>query len=87
MRGSALINEVFAGQAADTLSANDLRKVDNQTLLNAVDESGWANQSRIVIDGWCYLSRPHKPLTLGVKLKCPCYWALQLTRAFAVPPQ
>lgn len=71
MRGSALINEVFAGQAADTLSANDLRKVDNQTLLNAVDESGWANQSRIVIDGWVLPEPPAQTFNAGRQAKVP----------------
>lgn len=70
-RGRALVDAVFAEQATDTLSAEDLRKIDNQTLLDAVDASGWASQSRIVIDGWVLPESPAQTFSAGRQANVP----------------
>ena len=62
---------MFAEQATDTLSAEDLRKIDNQTLLDAVDASGWASQSRIVIDGWVLPESPAQTFGAGRQANVP----------------
>ena len=36
----------------ESITADTLRNIDNRSLLKAVDASGWAAQSRIVVDGW-----------------------------------
>jgi para-nitrobenzyl esterase len=70
-RGENLVNTALAGSTANNLSASDLRNIDNQTLLNAVDESGWAAQSRIVVDGWVLPEPPGETFKAGRQAKVP----------------
>ena len=70
-RGENLVNTALAGHTAHNLSASDLRNIDNQTLLKAVDESGWAAQSRIVVDGWVLPEPPGEIFKAGRQAKVP----------------
>ena len=70
-RGAALVNNALAGNPTATPSAAELREIDNQTLLNAVDSSGWAAQSRIVVDGWVLPEPPAETFLAGRQAKVP----------------
>ena len=48
-----------------------MRQIDNQSLLDAVEKSGWAAQSRIVVDGWVLPEPADSIFSAGRQHKIP----------------
>ena len=78
-RGSKLAAYVLPDQAE--ISAEDLRAVDNETLLTAASASGWDQGAGLIaVDGWVLPEAPAKTFASGNQGPIPVYLAPWLTK-------
>lgn len=73
-RGQTLVQTALQTSGVETtqsITAETLRRLDNNSLLKAVDKSNWAAQSRIVVDGWVLPEPAHKIFNSGRQHRVP----------------
>ena len=58
-------------ETTQSITAETLRRLDNNSLLKAVDKSNWAAQSRIVVDGWVLPEPARKIFNSGRQHRVP----------------
>ena len=73
-RGQALVHAALQSSGISSkrpITAKTLRQIDNRSLLDAVEKSGWAAQSRIVVDGWVLPEPAYSIFSAGRQHKIP----------------
>ena len=73
-RGQTLVQTALQTSGVETtqsITAETLRRLDNNSLLKAVDKSNWAAQSRIVVDGWVLPEPARKIFNSGRQHRVP----------------
>ena len=60
-----------AQDSDDKISAKELRGIDNETLLSAMQNSDWSLASRIVVDGWVLPQAPIEVFSANQQAKVP----------------
>ena len=73
-RGTRLAQLALGSNAEDVgveVTAADLRGIDNQSLVTAMQTSDWSAASRIVIDGWVLPKAPADVFASGEHIKIP----------------
>ena len=65
------LGELSAKTSKVQVSAKQLRSIDNQTLLSAMESSDWSEGSRIVVDGWVLPKAPVDIFNANQQAKVP----------------
>ena len=65
------LGELSAKTSKVQVSAKQLRSIDNQTLLSAMENSDWSEGSRIVVDGWVLPKAPVDIFNANQQAKVP----------------
>ena len=65
------LSELGAQDSESQVTAKQLRSIDNQSLLSAMENSPWSEGSRIVVDGWVLLEAPVDVFNANQQAKVP----------------
>lgn len=65
------LSELGAQDSESQVTAKQLRSIDNQSLLSAMENSPWSEGSRIVVDGWVLPEAPVDVFNANQQAKVP----------------
>ena len=65
------LSELGAQDSESQVTAKQLRSIDNQSLLSAMENSSWSEGSRIVVDGWVLPEAPVDVFNANQQAKVP----------------